>query len=190
MELKGIFTRVVLSLHLAVAVSSSVSGSGSCSLSSPRFIQGSATQTPYSFYHWQYIDIFVYFSHHTVTIPPVGWTNAAHRHGVCVLGKSQGPACNPTRLVGTPDGGPSDEWAWAWGAVGWVDFLTSLDELGQVKANLFWKKEISSVFQATESCTGAARESTAPTDNKQTNGLDCDPVKLFLQEELGAGCRI
>lgn len=51
-----------------------------------RFIQGSAVQNPYSFYHWQYIDIFVYFSHHTVTIPPVGWTNAAHRHGVCMLG--------------------------------------------------------------------------------------------------------
>ncbi|XP_077022263.1 cytosolic endo-beta-N-acetylglucosaminidase isoform X2 [Tamandua tetradactyla] len=51
-----------------------------------RFIQGSAVQGPYSFYHWQYIDIFVYFSHHMVTIPPVGWTNAAHRHGVCVLG--------------------------------------------------------------------------------------------------------
>ncbi|XP_058531266.1 cytosolic endo-beta-N-acetylglucosaminidase [Ochotona princeps] len=51
-----------------------------------RFIQGSAARQPYSFYHWQYIDIFVYFSHHTVTIPPVGWTNAAHRHGVCVLG--------------------------------------------------------------------------------------------------------
>ncbi|XP_062936663.1 cytosolic endo-beta-N-acetylglucosaminidase isoform X2 [Cynocephalus volans] len=51
-----------------------------------KFIQGSAVQNPYSFYHWQYIDIFVYFSHHTVTIPPVGWTNAAHRHGVCVLG--------------------------------------------------------------------------------------------------------
>ncbi|XP_021032684.1 cytosolic endo-beta-N-acetylglucosaminidase isoform X2 [Mus caroli] len=51
-----------------------------------RFIQGSEVQNPYSFYHWQYIDIFVYFSHHTVTIPPVCWTNAAHRHGVCVLG--------------------------------------------------------------------------------------------------------
>ncbi|XP_030683655.1 cytosolic endo-beta-N-acetylglucosaminidase isoform X1 [Nomascus leucogenys] len=51
-----------------------------------RFIQGSVAQTPYAFYHWQCIDIFVYFSHHTVTIPPVGWTNAAHRHGVCVLG--------------------------------------------------------------------------------------------------------
>ncbi|XP_006886401.1 PREDICTED: cytosolic endo-beta-N-acetylglucosaminidase [Elephantulus edwardii] len=51
-----------------------------------RFIQGSAAQEPYSFYHWQCVDIFVYFSHHTVTIPPVCWTNAAHRHGVSVLG--------------------------------------------------------------------------------------------------------
>ncbi|XP_074245124.1 cytosolic endo-beta-N-acetylglucosaminidase isoform X3 [Saimiri boliviensis] len=51
-----------------------------------RFIQGSAAQTPYAFYHWQHIDVFVYFSHHAVTIPPVGWTNAAHRQGVCVLG--------------------------------------------------------------------------------------------------------
>ncbi|XP_069848946.1 cytosolic endo-beta-N-acetylglucosaminidase isoform X2 [Dipodomys merriami] len=51
-----------------------------------RFIQGAVVQTPYSFYHWQYVDVFVYFSHHTVTIPPVGWTNAAHRHGVSVLG--------------------------------------------------------------------------------------------------------
>uniref|UniRef100_A0A2K5XCD4 mannosyl-glycoprotein endo-beta-N-acetylglucosaminidase n=1 Tax=Mandrillus leucophaeus TaxID=9568 RepID=A0A2K5XCD4_MANLE len=57
-----------------------------CSGSFPRFIQGSVVQTPYAFYHWQCIDVFVYFSHHTVTIPPVGWTNAAHRHGVCVLG--------------------------------------------------------------------------------------------------------
>ncbi|NWW79239.1 ENASE acetylglucosaminidase, partial [Climacteris rufus] len=51
-----------------------------------RFIQGSATRDPYVFYHWRYIDIFVYFSHHTVTIPPVVWTNAAHRNGVLVLG--------------------------------------------------------------------------------------------------------
>lgn len=52
-----------------------------------RFIQGSATRNPYVFYHWRYIDIFVYFSHHTVTIPPVVWTNAAHRNSVPVLGK-------------------------------------------------------------------------------------------------------
>ncbi|XP_061471811.1 cytosolic endo-beta-N-acetylglucosaminidase isoform X2 [Rhineura floridana] len=51
-----------------------------------RFIQGALVRNPYVFYHWRYIDIFVYFSHHTVTIPPVVWTNAAHRNGVLMLG--------------------------------------------------------------------------------------------------------
>ncbi|XP_061080707.1 LOW QUALITY PROTEIN: cytosolic endo-beta-N-acetylglucosaminidase [Conger conger] len=51
-----------------------------------RFVQGAESETPYAFYHWQYIDIFNYFSHSMVTIPPVVWTNAAHKHGVLVLG--------------------------------------------------------------------------------------------------------
>ncbi|XP_039201256.1 cytosolic endo-beta-N-acetylglucosaminidase isoform X1 [Crotalus tigris] len=51
-----------------------------------RFIQGVKVRDPYVFYHWCYIDIFVYFSHHLVTIPPVVWTNAAHRNGVLMLG--------------------------------------------------------------------------------------------------------
>nr|XP_006635444.2 PREDICTED: cytosolic endo-beta-N-acetylglucosaminidase isoform X1 [Lepisosteus oculatus] len=51
-----------------------------------RFIQGAEAETVYAFYHWEYIDIFVYFSHYPVTIPPVSWTNAAHKHGVSVLG--------------------------------------------------------------------------------------------------------
>eukprot|EP00884_Botryococcus_braunii_P001998 jgi/Botrbrau1/1179/Bobra.0162s0062.1 len=41
---------------------------------------------PYVFRHWNLIDIFVYFSHHLVTIPPSGWVDAGHRHGVPVLG--------------------------------------------------------------------------------------------------------
>lgn len=52
-----------------------------------RFIQGTEVNTPYVFYHWKYIDIFNYFSHHLVTIPPAMWTNAAHKHGVLSLGK-------------------------------------------------------------------------------------------------------
>ncbi|CDF32212.1 Endo-beta-N-acetylglucosaminidase GH85 [Chondrus crispus] len=38
------------------------------------------------FNHWAYVDIFVYFSHYCVTIPPVGYIHAAHKHGALVLG--------------------------------------------------------------------------------------------------------
>nr|XP_057905654.1 cytosolic endo-beta-N-acetylglucosaminidase [Doryrhamphus excisus] len=51
-----------------------------------RFVQGTEAEAPYAFYHWQYIDIFNYFTHNLVTIPPAVWTNAAHKHGVLVLG--------------------------------------------------------------------------------------------------------
>jgi hypothetical protein len=30
------------------------------------------------------VDVFVYFSHHLVTVPPPGWIHAAHKHGVKV----------------------------------------------------------------------------------------------------------
>ncbi|CAG8468523.1 5301_t:CDS:2 [Acaulospora colombiana] len=40
----------------------------------------------YSVQYWQYVDIFIYFSHHRLTVPPSQWTNAAHRNGVKVLG--------------------------------------------------------------------------------------------------------
>lgn len=51
-----------------------------------RFVQGALSEAPYAFYHWQYIDIFNYFTHNMVTIPPAVWTNSAHRHGVLMLG--------------------------------------------------------------------------------------------------------
>ncbi|PXF49193.1 Cytosolic endo-beta-N-acetylglucosaminidase [Gracilariopsis chorda] len=43
-------------------------------------------QTYWRFNHWAYVDVFVYFSHYCVTIPPLGFIHAAHRHGTLILG--------------------------------------------------------------------------------------------------------
>ena len=53
-----------------------------------RFIHGAKDLPcePYVFTHWSKIDIFVYFSHHFITIPPIGWIQAAHKNGVQILG--------------------------------------------------------------------------------------------------------
>ncbi|CAI2737969.1 unnamed protein product [Dicrocoelium dendriticum] len=32
----------------------------------------------FRFTRWHLIDIFVYFSHHLITVPPIGWINLAH----------------------------------------------------------------------------------------------------------------
>lgn len=50
------------------------------------FINGSTKWDDYRFYHWSGIDYFCYFSHAFCTIPPYGWLQAAHRHGVRVIG--------------------------------------------------------------------------------------------------------
>ena len=50
-----------------------------------RFLDG-CEEDGYVFRHWSLIDIFIYFSHHLITIPPVGWIAAARKHGVSVLG--------------------------------------------------------------------------------------------------------
>ncbi|KAM7270374.1 hypothetical protein ACFE04_029588 [Oxalis oulophora] len=52
-----------------------------------KWIQGgSSNEETYAIWHWSLIDVFVYFSHSLVTIPPPCWTNTAHQHGVKVLG--------------------------------------------------------------------------------------------------------
>nr|CAD7588708.1 unnamed protein product [Timema genevievae] len=53
---------------------------------SHRFINGSDKFEEYRFFHWAGIDTFVYFSHYLITVPPVVWINAAHLHGVKILG--------------------------------------------------------------------------------------------------------
>ena len=52
-----------------------------------RFFQGSNNPKDFSFYHWNLIDMFIYFSHHFVTVPPESWINAAHENNVRMLGK-------------------------------------------------------------------------------------------------------
>ena len=52
-----------------------------------RFFQGFDEGTAsYSFYHWNLIDMFIYFSHHFITIPPESWINAAHQNHCRMLG--------------------------------------------------------------------------------------------------------
>ncbi|CAI2348128.1 unnamed protein product [Caenorhabditis sp. 36 PRJEB53466] len=41
---------------------------------------------PYMMLNWWQIDIFNYFSHHFVTIPPAEYTRISHQHGVLSLG--------------------------------------------------------------------------------------------------------
>ncbi|CAL5094334.1 unnamed protein product [Urochloa decumbens] len=48
--------------------------------------QGGGNPDAYALWHWHLVDVFVYFSHYLVTLPPPCWTNAAHVHGVKVLG--------------------------------------------------------------------------------------------------------
>lgn len=51
-----------------------------------RYVQGTDGPDNYRFFHWAHVDIFVYFSHSFLTIPPPSWIDAGHLHGVPVLG--------------------------------------------------------------------------------------------------------
>ncbi|XP_004148185.2 cytosolic endo-beta-N-acetylglucosaminidase 1 isoform X2 [Cucumis sativus] len=51
-----------------------------------KWVQGGTNPDAFGIWHWYLIDVFVYFSHDLVTLPPPCWTNTAHRHGVKVLG--------------------------------------------------------------------------------------------------------
>jgi|GEM_PF-3572768 len=53
--------------------------------------QGTANPNYYDFNFWQYTDIFSYFTHHWLAVPPPAWINAAHRNGVPMLGNLTPP---------------------------------------------------------------------------------------------------
>ncbi|KAI8804285.1 glycosyl hydrolase family 85-domain-containing protein [Cladochytrium replicatum] len=40
----------------------------------------------YTLRYFHHVDIFIYFSHARLTIPPAAWTNASHRNGVKMIG--------------------------------------------------------------------------------------------------------
>lgn len=49
-----------------------------------KWVQGGTNPKAYAIWHWYLIDVFIYFSHNLVTLPPPCWINTAHRHGVKV----------------------------------------------------------------------------------------------------------
>ncbi|XP_017872406.1 PREDICTED: cytosolic endo-beta-N-acetylglucosaminidase [Drosophila arizonae] len=64
-----------------------------------RHYHSSQKYDDYRFMHWSAVDYFCYFSHNYVTIPPSGWLNAAHRHGVPVLGTYIAEGSTGSRLL-------------------------------------------------------------------------------------------
>ncbi|KII69438.1 Cytosolic endo-beta-N-acetylglucosaminidase [Thelohanellus kitauei] len=50
-----------------------------------RFDQGADNFDAFSFWNWLNIDVFVYFSHCMLSIPPFTWRVAAHRHNRLIL---------------------------------------------------------------------------------------------------------
>lgn len=47
---------------------------------------GDKLTVPYSLRFPELVDSFIYFSHHCVSVPPVGWSNYLHRYNIPVLG--------------------------------------------------------------------------------------------------------
>lgn len=75
----------------------------------PFFPQGSTDNDVLNFSYWQYVDVFNFFGgQNRFVIPPPGWTNAAHRNGVPMLGSFfvgdyQTASDEVTKLVNAPD---------------------------------------------------------------------------------------
>ena len=44
------------------------------------------SQNEYFFVDWSFVDIFIYFSHNFITIPPVVWVDSSHLHHTKILG--------------------------------------------------------------------------------------------------------
>ena len=51
-----------------------------------RYHTGGTFVDPFMLLHWHVIDIFCYFSHQLVSIPPLSWINVCRRHGRAIIG--------------------------------------------------------------------------------------------------------
>jgi len=51
-----------------------------------RWNNGSNFENAFQLLHWSYIDVFCYFSHEFITIPPKAWVEACHRNDTPILG--------------------------------------------------------------------------------------------------------
>ena len=51
-----------------------------------RYISGSAYVDAFQIFSWNYIDIFCYFSHNLLSIPPISWINCCRLHGAKAFG--------------------------------------------------------------------------------------------------------
>jgi endo-beta-N-acetylglucosaminidase D len=52
-----------------------------------KYFQGCDKANGYRFYDWDLIDSFIYFSHHSVTIPTESFINACHLNDVRIYGE-------------------------------------------------------------------------------------------------------
>ncbi|CAH8668202.1 unnamed protein product [Heterobilharzia americana] len=70
-------------------------------LSSDRTVDFTRIFPAFRFIQWHLIDIFIYFSHQLITVPPISWINLAHRQGVSVYGTVivEGVQCNEFQAV-------------------------------------------------------------------------------------------
>lgn len=48
--------------------------------------RGDAFKNAFQLTDWSLVDVFCYFSHNMISIPPLGWIHASHAHGVKAIG--------------------------------------------------------------------------------------------------------
>lgn len=85
--------------------------------------QGNNYDKIYSIQYWNHVDIFIYFSHYRITIPPPVWTNAAHKNGVRSIGtiitewlpgilETDEMVSGPNQTLGDEDGNDTVDRRW------------------------------------------------------------------------------